>query len=719
MSDTRVGVDVGGTFTDVVVAADGEVRVHKVPSTPDAPDRGVADGLDAARAAGLSPAAVSFFGHGTTVATNAVLEREWADTALVTTAGFRDALEIGRQDRPAIYDLAAEKPRPVVERDARYEVPERLDERGEALVPLDEGSVRGVAAEIDADSVAVSLLFSFENPAHEERVRELLAAELDDDVPVSLSSSVLPEIREYERTLATCLNAGLRPVMDRYVGRLSDRIGALGVAAPLRVMASNGGGVAASEARERPVNTLLSGPAAGVRGATFVAGRAGHEDVVTMDMGGTSCDVSLVEGGEPLVTTDAEVGDYPVSVPTVDVHTVGAGGGSIASLDEGGALRVGPRSAGARPGPACYGRGGTDPTVTDAQAVLGRIDPGAFLEEPDAGVAPARAALEPLADDLGRSVRETAAGVLEVANADMGRALRVVSVERGYDPRRFALVAFGGAGPLHAPALAAALDVPEVLVPRAAGVLSALGLLVADVAVEESASRVRPVDALDPAELTALYDDLAARGRERVADRSEATDGTSGDAASRAADRREATDGTSGDAASRAADGDGSEAGATGAVDGGGIVVERFADLRYAGQSFDLRVPVPDDLDRASLDRLVDRFHGRHEERYGYAAPGEAVEFVTARVRARRVVEPPDVTPDDPDGTVADAVREERTVRFDRDRETPVYDRSRLPAGATLSGPAVIEGGQTTAVLRPGDAATVDADGTLRVEVDG
>ena len=496
MADPRVGVDVGGTFTDVVAVRDGELSVTKVPSTPAAPADGVLDGLDAmAETAGVAPDAVGFLAHGTTVATNAVLEREWAETALVTNEGFRDVLEIGRQDRPALYDLTATKPEPVVPRDRRFEVPGRLDERGRELEPVDEEAVQAVAGAIEdtaAETVAVSLLFAFEDEAHERRVAELLEAATGLDV--SRSSTVLPALREYERMLATALNAALVPVMGAYLGGLGPRIDERGFATELAVMQSNGGTIAAERAAAEPVRTLLSGPAAGVRGAAYVAETAGEPDVLTLDMGGTSCDVSLVRDGEPTVSREVTVGDYPVRLPMVDVHTIGAGGGSIAWLDEGGALRVGPRSAGADPGPICYGRGGTEPTVTDAQSLLGRLDASRFAAgalDVDRATVEDRFA-EQLAEPLGQSVEAASRGVLEVANASMERALRVVSVERGIDPRELGLVAFGGAGGLHATALAAGLGIPRVLVPRAAGVLSALGLLVGDVVEDLSTSRVRP-----------------------------------------------------------------------------------------------------------------------------------------------------------------------------------------------------------------------------------
>jgi N-methylhydantoinase A len=690
--EARVGVDVGGTFTDVVTVRDGRLGVTKVPSTPDAPERGVSNGFEAVRDRdGIRASSVAFFGHGTTVATNAVLEGEWANTALVTTAGFRDALEIGRQNRPDIYDFRVEKPDPVVERDRRYEVRGRVNERGEVLEPLNEDDARAVAAELreaGVESVAVSFLFPFENDAHERRVREILREE-GVDAAISLSSSVLPEIREYERTLTTALNAALKPVMDRYLGNLTEDVREAGVAAPVKIMQSNGGIITAEAARERPVNTLLSGPAAGVQGAVRVATEAGFDDVVTMDMGGTSCDVSLVSGGDPLVTTETTVGDYPVSVPTVDVHTVGAGGGSIAWVDAGGALRVGPRSAGADPGPVCYGRGGTDPTITDAHLLLGRIDPDAFLADDLSGARDSvEAAFETLADELGSTPEAAAQGVLDVANANMERAFRVVSVERGYDPREFAVVAFGGAGPLHAAELAAALDVPRVLVPRTAGVLSALGLLISDVLYDYGTSRVRRLSDADPRDLRDAFADFVADGRERLE-----SEGFAGDRAR----------------------------------------FEASLDLRYAGQSFELSVPVDPEVDAATLADARERFDAAHERRYGHASPEEPVELVTLRLRARGLVDPPDLAVEPRDGSLdevaelrsagretasRDALVETRRVVLGGEAfDAPVYDRTRLPTDASFEGPAVVEGEESTTVVHPGQAVRVDGAANLVVEV--
>ena len=679
VGETRVGVDIGGTFTDIVTIHDGAVRVTKTPSTPDSPEHGVVNGLEKVEEQGdFVLQDVDFLGHGTTVATNAVLEQEWADTALVTNDGFRDVLEIGRQARPDIYDFQVEKPEPVVPRDRRFELPGRVGERGNVLEDLDESAVHELAArlrETDVESVVVSLLFSFENPGHERRVRDLLR-EAGVEASISLSSEVLPEIREYERTLTTALNGALKPVMDRYIGNLGERVREEGIDAELKIMQSNGGIITADAARERPVNTLLSGPAGGVQGASYVAGLTGTKDLITMDMGGTSCDVSLVQSGDPLVSTDVEVGDYPVSVPMIDIHTVGAGGGSVAWLDAGGALRVGPKSAGADPGPISYGRGGTEPTITDAHLLLGRLDPGSFLSgELDVEVGDVeRVFRDTIADPLGTTVDEAAQGALDVANANMARALRVVSVERGYDPRDFALVAFGGAGPLHATALAADLDIPKVIVPRTAGVLSALGLLISDIIYDYSTSRVRRLADVDPDDLQREFDRFDAEGRGRLDEED---------------------------------------------LDEDQMVVERTLDLRYAGQSFELGVPVPEGgIDAETIETVESRFHDTHRRRYGHAYEDEPVELVTIRSRARGIVAEPDLEAEHVEGTIDDAIRETRDVVYGGDPyATRIYDRSRIPTGAEFQGPAVVEGVESTVVVRPGQDAFVDEYGSLHVEV--
>ena len=675
----RVGVDIGGTFTDIVTIRDGEIEVRKTPSTPEAPEQGVLGGLEEAHENDdWRFDAIDFLGHGTTVATNAVLEEAWADTALLTTDGFRDVLEIGRQERPDIYDFQTEKATPIVERDRRFEVTERLDERGNVLTDLDEESVRSVADQLresGVESVAISLLYAFENSEHEQRVRDILA-ETGIDVSMSLSSDVLPEIREYERTMATAMNAALKPVMDSYIGNLSTEITQAGVTSDLGIMQSNGGVIDADVARNRPVRTLLSGPAGGVQGATAIAQRCGITDLITMDMGGTSCDVSLVEDSEPIVSTSVEIGDYPVGVPMIDVHTVGSGGGSIAWIDAGSALRVGPQSAGANPGPICYGRGGTEPTITDAHLLLGRLSPEAFLSDDlEVDTDDVRRHVErEIADPLDQSVEEAAQGIVAVANANLQRALRVVSVERGHDPREFGLVAFGGAGPLHASQLAADLDIPQVVIPRTAGVLSALGLLVSDVLYDYSTSRIRRLDAVDPEGLGETFGDLEESGRERLAEE---------------------------------------------AFGPKGMRFERTLDLRYAGQAFELSVSVPNSaIDEESIETVAERFHDRHRQRYGHAYPEEAIELVTIRLRARGVVDAPTLGVEDREGSIDDAIRETRPVVYSGETyNTPIYDGDRLPIGATFDGPAVVEGAESTTVVPPTQRVHVDEYANLIIEV--
>jgi N-methylhydantoinase A len=586
----RVGVDVGGTFTDLV-ALDGDgVVTAKVPSTPEDQSEGVMRSLEA-----IEAGEVAAFAHGMTVATNALLERRGARTALVTTEGFRDLIELARQDRPSLYDLAARRPEPLVPRDLRFTVRERMGPAGE-IEPLDEHSLREAVErlrEADVEAVAVCLLFAFLHPEHERRVGEAVREALG-DVHVSLSSEVLPEFREYERFSTTVADAYLAPRLAAYLERLAASAQEVAVPAPL-VMQSSGGVLDVGTAAEQAAGCVLSGPAGGVVGAAHIARASGYEDVLTFDMGGTSTDVAPVRGGEASTTTESVVAGVPIKLPMVDVHTVSAGGGSIAWADPGGALRVGPRSAGADPGPAAYGRGGEEPTVTDANVLLGYLADGAELGgELRIERERAERALARLGEALGLDPLATALGVVRVANAEMGRALRVISVERGLDPREFALVAFGGAGGLHAVALAEELGIPTLLVPRAAGVLSALGLALSDVRRDY----VRPLlGGVDP---QAAFAALEQQAREAMGDPQ----------------------------------------------------LRRRADLRYRGQSFELTVEADD------LDALEDRFGEVHERRYGYRMEGEEVELVNARLVATEPVERPELSEPEPEGD-AEAGRRE------------------------------------------------------------
>jgi len=676
MSDTaptapRVGVDVGGTFTDVALLTGGDLTTVKVPTT-DAQHEGVIDGIElACERAGVDPTEITQFRHGTTVSVNAMLEGTGARTALVTTAGFADVLEIGRQDRPALYDLGARKVEPIVPRERRLEVDERATPDG-IEQPVEDADLKRLTdtiADLDIESVAVSLLHAYAHPENERAVAAHLREALN--VSVSASHEVLAAFREYERTATTAVDAAVTPVIDDYLGRLESAAGERGVAAP-QVMQANGGIAAAATVREHAVTTLLSGPAAGVVGASLfepgegveaTAENDSFEGIVTFDMGGTSSDVGLVRDGEIEQTTEAAVGGHPVSVPMVDITTVGAGGGSIAWIDDGGALRVGPQSAGANPGPACYGTGGDEPTVTDACLELGYLGAETTLGE-DLGLDPDRAGtvLSDLGEraDLGDSL-DAARGVYRVANAAMTRALRGVTVERGHDPREFAFVAFGGAGPMHAAALADRLGVTTVIVPPANGVLSALGLLAADEKHDAVRThRARLADA-ESDTLEGIYDDLAESVRDDATEPAAAT-------------------------------------------------LSRAADCRYAGQSFELTVSVPEPFDPATVR---ERFHEEHDRARGYQLE-EPVELITARVTGTIESDPPTLAVD-PSG---DPLVGKRDVFFpDGFYRTPVYERRRVPDGVTVEGPAVFAGGESTVVVPPAWTASATADGSLVLEV--
>jgi N-methylhydantoinase A len=692
----RIGVDVGGTFTDAALLVGDDLTTAKVPTTTPQ-HAGVLDGIrEACDAAGIDPTDIDAFAHATTASVNALLERDGARTALVTTAGFRDVLEIGRQTRPSLYDLRAEKAPPLVPRRRRFEVDERATTDGTERA-VDPASVRDLADDIaasDAEGVAVSLLHAYAHPENEAAVTAVLREELD--VPVSASHDVLPEFREFERTSTTVADAYLTPELDDYLGRVVAGARDLGLPEP-RVMRSNGGVADAATVRESAVTTVLSGPAAGVVGAAAVAGGetlGGADDstgdasgaAVTFDMGGTSSDVSLVRDGRAERTAETTIAEVPLRTPTVDIETVGAGGGSIAWTDAGGALRVGPQSAGADPGPACYGKGGEEPTVTDADVLLGYIGPDAALGgDLSLDVEAAREALARLAEaadiegDADSASDGEAAGALDaataaargvhrVANATMARAIRSVTVERGRDPRAFDLVAFGGAGPMHAAALADRLDMDRVIVPGSAGVLSAYGLLAAD-ETHDAARTVR----LSLADTTAT--DL-------------------GDAF---------------DALTRRVLGDVSDPAAA--------RVERAADCRYAGQSFELTVDagaVEDVTDAPTdPDALAERFAAAHERAYGYRLDAD-VEAVTLRVTATVEVEAPTVTT----SGVTDAERGTREVVFPDDGtvSATVYDRDALAPGETLDGPAVLAGTESTTVVPPTWSGRVRRDGTVVLE---
>jgi N-methylhydantoinase A len=678
----RLGIDVGGTFTDLVLFSEesGTLVVEKVPSVPSDPSEGIMDGIRRIlERAGALPADVAYVAHGTTVATNTLLQRHGARTALITTRGFRDLLEIARQRRPSLYDLRAPKPRVLVRRKLRREVPERVMADGTVRTPLDLAAVDGVLDQLageDIEALAVCLLYSFLHPDHERAVVERARRRLP-GVAVSASSEVLPEFREYERLSTTVANAYLLPRMARYVRAFSRRVADAGIRPAPYINQSNGGTISIDEAARAPVRTVLSGPSAGVMGAAWLARHRGISSLVTFDMGGTSTDVSFVKDGVPTQAFEREIDGIPLRVAGLDIETIGAGGGSIARRDSGGALRVGPESAGAHPGPACYARGGSAATVTDANLLLGRLGPDGLLGGGmPLDTAAAAAAVDALAGALALSSVEAARGIVAVVNANMAGAVRLVTVQRGVDPAGLALLAFGGAGPLHAGALARELGIRTIVVPPSPGLLCALGLLVEDLrmdAVRTSVTRL-DADALD--RLDKLFAEMDAEAvawleRERVPPA-----------------RRS---------------------------------LERWLDMRYMGQNYELLVPVPDEVWQIRrIEPLRQRFLALHEAAYGYAASDEPIQVVNARLVARGRPDPP-VLPRSPAGRgdASSAVKARRRVFFeDADGfvECPVYDRGGLGAGHVVAGPAVVEQFDSTTLIHPGQKAEVDDLGFLLIE---
>ena len=652
----RLGVDVGGTFTDLVaLSAEGTLVTAKVPSTPQDQSEGVMNAIDTSK---VEPGAVTALAHGMTVATNALLERRGARTALVTTEGFRDILEIARQNRPSLYDLTQDRPPPLVPRELRFTVEERMGPEGEILALNEESLEEVVSAvrEAEIEAVAVCLLFAFMHPEHERRIGEALREELP-GMHVSLSSEVLPEFREYERFSTTAADAYLAPKLAAYLKNLAAQAEEAGVPSPL-IMQSSGGVVSIDDAVADAAGCLLSGPAGGVVGAAFIGDLGGFQNLLTFDMGGTSTDVAPIIDGEAQTTTETVVAGVPIKLPMVDVHTVSAGGGSIAWADAGGALRVGPHSAGAEPGPAAYDAGGEESTVTDANLFLGYLADRAELGgEVMLKRELSENALSTLGDEVDLDAEEVALGVVRVANAEMTRALRVISVERGLDPREFALLAFGGAGGMHACAVAEELGMEIVLAPRAGGVLSALGLAISDLRHDH----VRPY-------LVALEDVNEEEFEEKFEDMESTAVGD--------LENPEHT---------------------------------RRADLRYRGQSFELTVEAD------SLEKLEERFHAAHEQRYGYRMDDEAVELVNLRLIATVPVDKPE--PEEPDQGEGEAESGRREANFDGEwQEVPVMDREKMGKGSEVIGPAIVEFKESTCVVRPGWRGTVDGAGTLVLE---
>jgi N-methylhydantoinase A len=678
MARWRVGVDSGGTFTDICLfdETDGRVEIWKVASTPDDPSRGIAGGVEEAlRRAGANGtrpgATVAYFGHGTTVATNALIEQRGVKTGLVTTAGFRDLLEIRRQKRPDLYDFFADKPPTLVPRDLRIEVAERLRHTGEIETPLDQAAVRDAARTLRAagvGAVAVAFLYSFVRPEHEDAAKRILQEELPDAF-ICLSHEIAPEFREFERLSTAVVNACLGPVMKRYIDRLGGRLADLGMTAAPHMTQSNGGVIGFAAAAAMPVRTVLSGPSTGVVGAQAVGKAAGFADLITFDMGGTSTDVALLKDGEARLASEATVHGYPLKAPMLDIHTVGAGGGSIAYVDAGGLLKVGPRSAGADPGPVCYGRGNAEPTVTDANIVLQTLNPthllgGRMAVRQDL----ARAAIDTLARKVGLSAMQTAQGIVSVVTANMARAIRVISVQRGHDPRDYTLVAFGGAGPLHAARLARELDIARVLVPRSPGILCAMGLLLTDLRADFAATRLLPLAPHVVGDIEAAFATLDARAAAWFAQEHIGADA-----------RR----------------------------------TVRTVDMRYAGQNYELAVPLPaGPITARTLDLLAQGFAEAHRRMYGFVAEDEPVQLVTFRVEATGRVAKARLEQAAMSGADASgAIRERRAVWIAEENGNvpcPVYARDRLRPGNRFAGPAIVEQMDATTLVLPGMTARID-----------
>jgi N-methylhydantoinase A len=653
-----VGVDTGGTFTDFVFKKEDRWEVYKLLSTPDNPAKAVLAGLDR-----FGKKERKQIIHGSTVATNAILERQGAKTALITNKGFEDIIEIGRQNRSRLYDLAFRKEPQIVPPDLRFGIRGRVLSTGEEHQPLDMEEARKVVKQLvscQAQSVAVCFIFSFANPSHEQKIKELLETT---GIPFSLSHEILAEFREFERTSTTVLNAYVVPKMRNYIGHL---MAEMAEGNSLSIMQSNGGSISAETAMQESVRTILSGPAGGVVGALEIGKIAGHKHLITFDMGGTSTDVSLIDGSLSL-TVEARISGYPIKVPMIDIHTVGAGGGSIAAVDMGGALRVGPTSAGADPGPICYGKG-EQITVTDANLYLGRLIPEHFL---GGTMKLQRARLEKffkqMAKDIGFSSMELAEGILSVANTAMEKAIRVISIEKGYDPREFVLFSFGGAGGMHGAFLARLLNIPKVLVPQNPGILSAIGMIMADVIKDYSFTVMKNQLNCTVEHLSNLFENLQRRGLKDL-----------------------------------------SEEG----IDQENVRLERYLDMRYEGQSYEIIVPFK--------ANYINGFHGLHEKTYGYKTDDKVVEIVNIRLRARGI-------PDKPKFQRAKKMRAEppakaflgeREVVFDQKAsKTQIIARDRLLRGNKIPGPAILVEYSSTIVIPPFAEAQVDEYGNIIMEV--
>jgi len=672
----RIGIDVGGTFTDFsMIGEDGNVFFHKTPSTPHDPSEAIVQGMaQMLREHGVSPGEVSHIGHGTTVATNLIIERKGADVGLITTAGFRDVLEIGRQVRPHLYDYSVQKPEPVVPREFRLEVDERVDADGHVLQALDEEQVVAAAEFLAAGgigAVAICFLHSYKNPDHERRARQIVLERMP-HAYISLSSDVMPEFREFERLSTTVLNTFIGPRMSSYLDHFLVQVRARGVANEPRTVHSNGGLMSIETVRSHPVRTCLSGPAAGVVGAAIVGSVIGRENLVTFDVGGTSTDVSLVRDGHPVFTSYRNVAGYPVKMPMVDIHVIGAGGGSIAWLDDAGALKVGPQSAGAVPGPVGYGRGGQEPTITDAEIVLGRLNPVALLrgKMPVYAEQAGQAIRVRVAEPLSLSMEDAAEGILRIATANMSRAIRSVSTEKGYDLKNFVLYAYGGAGPLHAVEVAQECGIPVVVVPLEPGTMCARGVLLADVSFDFVKSDIRTASAAEWDGVVESFGGLRVQADAWL------------DAENVAEDHK---------------------------------TMRLSVDARYEGQNFEIQVPFRPGRAPAHEDFVAD-FQAIHRREYGYNLIGRKIQIINLRLQAVGKVMKVSLARRETPGRLDEACLGSRQVYIDKARgwvPTRVYDRSLIPSRAMVDGPAIIEEMSSTTLVGMGHKAQADDYGNL------
>ena len=668
-----------------------KIFISKVSTTPENQSIGTIRGISKIlNTQGLDAHQIEAVNHGMTTGTNTVIQRRGATSALITNRNFRDVLEIGRQNRPSLYNFFATREKPLVEREHRFTIKGRINYRGEVLEDLDEKEIKRIALEIKRRkirAVAICLLHSYINPTHEQRVKEIVTRILG-DLSICISYEILPEYREYERFSTTVLNAYLMPVMHRYLTTLEEGLKAkdtassvnIGPDVPIMIMESSGGVMTAKIAREKPVYTVLSGPAGGVVASTFIGRLTGFKNLITIDMGGTSTDISLILNGKPILTSEGNIEGIPIRVPIIDINAIGAGGGSIAWIDEGGALKVGPQSAEAVPGPACYDQGGDQPTITDANVIFGRIDPNYFLGG-EMGLNPERSKEvieEKLCGPLKMDLLTAARGIIQVANANMVRGIRVVSVERGYDPRDFTLIPYGGAGPLHAVALAKELKIPKVLVPPIPGILSAMGMLISDIRHDFVLTRIIPISKASPDVLEPVFQDLEQKALDML--RREGVE------------RKEAT-------------------------------LLKYVDVRYVGQSFEIRVRFDGEVRTSDpIQELVRNFHVEHEKRYGHKDLNAPVELVNFRVEGIGKREPiflgeiPSGKSDPPQ----ESLKSIRKVYFEENQaflDTRIFERERLLAGNVIEGPAIVEESNATTLIYPGMGGKVDPYGAILITI--